>query len=106
VPAAGIFLFSETYSLKRTVTHRDPRLTIFEPQHGGPPDPDSTLDTARIVRDGVLLSFAGSAYLILLLRYNCRLFLRHYPRELRKIVRKHPMNTTSPQGVDGRIVVA
>jgi hypothetical protein len=44
------------------------------------------LDTARIVRDGALLSVAGSTYLLLLLRFNCRIFLRHYPKELRKIV--------------------
>lgn len=44
------------------------------------------LDTARIVRDGALFSVAASTYLLVLLRLNCRLFLRHYPDELRKIV--------------------
>jgi hypothetical protein len=44
------------------------------------------VDTARILRDGALFSVVGSTYLVLMLRFNCRLFLRHYPEELRKIV--------------------
>ena len=44
------------------------------------------LDAARIVRDGALLSVVGSAYLLLLLRFNPRVFLGHYPKEIREIV--------------------
>jgi hypothetical protein len=44
------------------------------------------LDTARIVRDGALLSVVASTYLLLLLRFNPRVFLRHYPKEIREIV--------------------
>jgi hypothetical protein len=44
------------------------------------------LDTARIVRDGSLLSIVGSTYLLLLLRFNPRIFLRHYAKEIQEIV--------------------
>ena len=44
------------------------------------------LDTARIVRDGALLSVVASTYLLLLLRFNPRIFLGHYPKEIREIV--------------------
>ena len=44
------------------------------------------LDPIRIVRDGALLSLVGSTCLLVLLRVNPRLFLRHYPNEIRKIV--------------------
>src|SRR5436190_23479507 len=40
----------------------------------------------RIVRDGALFSLAGSTYLLVLLRINPRIFLRHYPKEVREIV--------------------
>ena len=44
------------------------------------------LDTARIARDGALLSVVASTYVLLLLRLNPRIFLGHYPKEIRKIV--------------------
>jgi hypothetical protein len=44
------------------------------------------LNEARILRDGALLSLAGSTYLLVLLRFNPRIFLRHYPKEVREIV--------------------
>ena len=44
------------------------------------------LNTMRIVRDGALLSVLGSAYLLVLLRFNPRIFLGHYPKEIREIV--------------------
>ena len=44
------------------------------------------LDTVRILRDGALLSVVASTYLLVLLRFNPRLFLRHFPREIREIV--------------------
>ena len=44
------------------------------------------LDTARILRDGALLSLVGSTYVLLILRFNPRLFLRHYPKEIQEIV--------------------
>jgi len=44
------------------------------------------LNTIRIVRDGALLSLLGSTYLLALLRFNPRIFLRHYPKEVREIV--------------------
>jgi len=44
------------------------------------------LDATRIVRDGVLFSVVASTCLIALLRFNPRIFLRHYPREIREIV--------------------
>ena len=44
------------------------------------------LDTARIVRDGALLSVVASTYLLALLRFNPRIFLGHYPKEIRAIV--------------------
>ena len=40
----------------------------------------------RIVRDGALLSVAASTYLLVLLRFNPRIFLGHYPKEIREIV--------------------
>ena len=40
----------------------------------------------RIVRDGALLSLVGSTYLLVLLRFNPRIFLRHFPKEVREIV--------------------
>ena len=44
------------------------------------------LDTMRIVRDGALLSIVASTYLLVLLRFNPRIFLGHYPKEIREIV--------------------
>src|SRR5262249_34988150 len=44
------------------------------------------LDTMRIVRDGALFSLVGSTYLLVLLRFNPRIFLRHYPKQIREIV--------------------
>jgi hypothetical protein len=44
------------------------------------------LDTARIVRDGALLSAVASTYLLLLLRLNPHICLCHYPKEIREIV--------------------
>jgi hypothetical protein len=44
------------------------------------------LDTMRIVRDGALLSLVGSTYLLVLLRFNPRMFLRHFPKEIREVV--------------------
>ncbi len=44
------------------------------------------LDTARIVRDGAFLSVVASTCLLLLLRLNPRIFLGHYPKEIREIV--------------------
>ncbi len=44
------------------------------------------LNTARIVQDGALFSVVASAYLLLLLRFNPRIFLGHYPEEIRRIV--------------------
>jgi hypothetical protein len=40
----------------------------------------------RIVRDGVLLSVVASTYLLVLLRFNPRIFVAHYPKEIREIV--------------------
>lgn len=40
----------------------------------------------RIVRDGALVSVIGSTYLLILLRFNPRIFLRHYPKEIRAVV--------------------
>ena len=44
------------------------------------------LDTASILRDGALLSVVASTYLLVLLRFNPRIFQRHYPKEIREIV--------------------
>ncbi len=44
------------------------------------------LDTMRILRDGALLSVVASTYLLVLLRFNPRIFLGHYPKEIREIV--------------------
>ena len=44
------------------------------------------LDTMRILRDGAWLSLVGSTYLLVLLRFNPRMFLRHYPKEIQEIV--------------------
>ena len=44
------------------------------------------IDTMRIVRDGALFSLVGSTYLLVLLRFNARIFLRHYPKEIQEIV--------------------
>jgi hypothetical protein len=40
----------------------------------------------RILRDGALLSVVASTYLLVLLRFNPRIFLKHFPKEIRKIV--------------------
>ena len=40
----------------------------------------------RIVRDGALLSLVGSTCLLVLLRFNLRIFLRHFPKEIQAIV--------------------
>ena len=44
------------------------------------------LDSMRIVRDGALLSVVASTYLLVLMRLNPRIFVRHYPKEIRDIV--------------------
>ena len=44
------------------------------------------LDTTRILRDGALLSVVASTYLLVLLRFKPRIFLRHFPREIREVV--------------------
>lgn len=44
------------------------------------------LGAMRILRDGVLLSLAASAGLLLLLRFKPRLMLQHCPKEIRAIV--------------------
>ena len=44
------------------------------------------LDTIRILRDGALLSVVTSSYLLVLLRFNLRMFLKHFPKEIREIV--------------------
>jgi hypothetical protein len=40
----------------------------------------------RIVRDGALLSVVASTYLLVLLRFNPRIFVGHYPKEIRESV--------------------
>ena len=40
----------------------------------------------RIVQDGALFSLVGSINLLVLLRFNPRIFLRHYAKEIREIV--------------------
>ena len=40
----------------------------------------------RIVRDGALLSAVASTYLLVLMRFNPRMFVGHYPKEIREIV--------------------
>jgi hypothetical protein len=40
----------------------------------------------RILRDGASLSVVGATYLLVLLRFFPRIFLRHYPKEIREIV--------------------
>lgn len=44
------------------------------------------LDVMRILRDGGLLSAVACTYLLLLLRFNPRIFLRHYPKEVQQVV--------------------
>ena len=44
------------------------------------------LDTTRILQDGALLSLVGSTFLLILLRFNPRIFLKHFPKEIREIV--------------------
>jgi hypothetical protein len=40
----------------------------------------------RILRDGALLSVVASTYLLVLLRFSPRMFLKHFPKEIREIV--------------------
>ena len=40
----------------------------------------------RILRDGALLSVVASTYLLVLLRFKPRMFLRHFPKAIREIV--------------------
>lgn len=42
-----------------------------------------TLDLHLLLRDGTLLALLASAWVIGALRFNPRLFLRHYPKEIR-----------------------
>jgi hypothetical protein len=44
------------------------------------------LDTRRILLDGACLSLVASAYLLVLMRFNPRMFLQHYPKEIQEIV--------------------
>src|SRR5579872_7328044 len=44
------------------------------------------MPTSQIIRDGAVLSVVASTYLLLLLRFNPRIFLGHYPKEIREIV--------------------
>ncbi len=44
------------------------------------------IDRMRIVRDGALLSVVVSTYLLVLLRFNPRIALQHYPKEIQEIV--------------------
>ena len=54
-----------------------------QPRHCGG---GSLIDTTRILRDGALLSVVVSAYLLVVLRFNPRIALRHYPKEIQEIV--------------------
>jgi hypothetical protein len=38
------------------------------------------------MRDGATLSLLGSICLLVLLRFNLRMFLRHFPKEIREVV--------------------
>jgi hypothetical protein len=40
----------------------------------------------RILQDGAVLSLVASAYLLVLLRFNPRIFLKHFPKEVREAV--------------------
>ena len=40
----------------------------------------------RILRDGALMSVVASTYLLVLLRFNPRMFLRHFPKQIRDVV--------------------
>jgi hypothetical protein len=40
----------------------------------------------RVARDGAVLSVVASTYLLVLLRFNPRIFVGHYPKEIREIV--------------------
>ena len=51
-----------------------------------PEDDGSLLEPTRMVRDGALLSVVASTYVLLLLRFNPRIFLRHYPKEIQENV--------------------
>lgn len=42
------------------------------------------IDWPLLLRDGAILSVAASAWVMASLRYNPRLFLRHYPKEIRE----------------------
>ena len=44
------------------------------------------MNITHILQDGALLSLAASIYLLLLLRFNPRVFLRHYPKAVQEIV--------------------
>jgi hypothetical protein len=44
------------------------------------------VNTMRIVRDGALLSVVVSTYLLVLMRFNPRILVEHYPKEIREIV--------------------
>ena len=39
----------------------------------------------RIVRDGALFSLVASTYLLVVPRFNPRIFLRHYAKEIRQV---------------------
>ena len=43
-------------------------------------------DTIRILRDGAFLSVVASICLLLLLRFNPRIFLKRFPKEIREVV--------------------
>jgi hypothetical protein len=44
------------------------------------------LKTMHVMRDGLVFSLVASTYLLVLLRFRPRIFLRHYPKEIREVV--------------------
>jgi len=53
---------------------------------------------ARILRDGAVLSLVASIFLLALLRFNPRMFLQHFPKEIREVA---PPRTASERRLSG-----
>jgi hypothetical protein len=44
------------------------------------------IDTKRILLDGALLSLAASIFLLVLMRFKPRMFIGHFPKEIREVI--------------------
>ncbi len=61
-------------------------------------------DTTRMVRDGIVFAFVAASYLLVLLRCNPRMFLRHYPKEVQAVVPPRSGKERRIAGISGLLI--